>query len=329
MVTRERLRAIFHEVWPGLSEKERRLFAADKARELGHGGISLVSEICGLSRTTISKGLKELKGPLVDDGRVRRPGAGRPNLLTSDQDLPLFLQGLIESAQTLEGGNAPPVSWTLKSTRMLARELAEAGHPVSYVKVGQMLKELGYALKSNKRTARGRDSFDLARQYALINAETTRALDEGRPVVYLQKIRASPSSLNVKGEPRKARSASDFLAAWLSGWLGDPERRGSPLPVLLVLHDEARLPRGGDGGAEELKERLAGRSVPARLLPFPSGTHRWNLEMSRLFSVRVQDGGPKERLDLETKLFLVTRGEPRERIDPSEYLLTAEDDPAE
>ena len=43
-------------VWPYLDERARRLFAVSEARQLGHGGVSIVSRACGLSRVTITKG---------------------------------------------------------------------------------------------------------------------------------------------------------------------------------------------------------------------------------------------------------------------------------
>jgi hypothetical protein len=60
-------------LWPHLDERARRLFAASEARELGRGGVSLVSRVCGLSRMTITKGLRELDEPPLPPGRVRRP----------------------------------------------------------------------------------------------------------------------------------------------------------------------------------------------------------------------------------------------------------------
>ena len=52
--------------------------AASDAITLGHGGVSLVSRACGLSRKAIAKGIKEIRhGVVLPVGRMRRPGAGR------------------------------------------------------------------------------------------------------------------------------------------------------------------------------------------------------------------------------------------------------------
>lgn len=107
--------------------------AASEARQFGHGGVTVISPVCGLSRVTITKGLQELDAPPLDPGRVRRPGAGRPSLLVSDPTLSETLEGLVEPL-TL-GDPESPLRWTLKSTRTLAAELTAQRHSVSHEKV--------------------------------------------------------------------------------------------------------------------------------------------------------------------------------------------------
>jgi hypothetical protein len=61
--------------WLHLDERARRLFAASEARQLGPGGVSIVSRACGLSRVTITKGLRELEeAPLAARARATRWG---------------------------------------------------------------------------------------------------------------------------------------------------------------------------------------------------------------------------------------------------------------
>src|SRR5215813_13961520 len=67
-------------VFGTLNEFQARLFAADKALDLGRGGISRLSALTGLSRTTITKAVEELQsGKPVSpgEGRIRRMGGGR------------------------------------------------------------------------------------------------------------------------------------------------------------------------------------------------------------------------------------------------------------
>ena len=61
-----------------LDERSRRLFAGLLARQLGRGGIQRVSEITGLTRITIRRGLRECdESQPAELDRVRRAGGGR------------------------------------------------------------------------------------------------------------------------------------------------------------------------------------------------------------------------------------------------------------
>jgi len=68
---------------PLMTERLRRQWAACEAESLGRGGVSLVAEATGLSRTTIWAGRRELRRRAdrpQDDlapERVRAPGGGR------------------------------------------------------------------------------------------------------------------------------------------------------------------------------------------------------------------------------------------------------------
>src|SRR5207302_9790010 len=55
----------------------KRVFAASEARGAGWGGVAAVSKISGLARSRIIRGLKDLDGPALEPGRVRRAGGGR------------------------------------------------------------------------------------------------------------------------------------------------------------------------------------------------------------------------------------------------------------
>ncbi len=43
-----------------MNPRQRRLFAAFQAQQMGHGGITRMAEITGLDRKTVRKGLREL-----------------------------------------------------------------------------------------------------------------------------------------------------------------------------------------------------------------------------------------------------------------------------
>lgn len=176
------LRQKFASVWSLLDERTRRLMAASEARTLGYGGISQVRRACGLSRKAIAKGMREIEeGTSVPPGRIRRPGAGRKKLLIHDPRLPAALDRLIDPET--RGDPESPLRWICKSTRTLAAQLTRQKHPISHVKVAQLLKEQGYSLQSNRKTEEGEDHPDRDAQFRHINTQVKRALAQGTPVI--------------------------------------------------------------------------------------------------------------------------------------------------
>jgi hypothetical protein len=176
------LKRKFRPAWPHLDERTRRIMAATEAVSLGYGGVSLVSRACGLSRKAIRKGMVELQSrakPMV--GRVRRPGAGRKSLTASDPKLVETLEALID--EQTRGDPESALRWICKSTRAIAGELVEQDHPVSHMKVAQILHGLNYSLQGNRKTEEGEDHPDRDAQFQHINAAVKRCLAQGIPVI--------------------------------------------------------------------------------------------------------------------------------------------------
>jgi len=175
------LRVKVAHIWPHLDERGRRLFAANEARHIGHGGVTTVSRACGLSRVTITKALRELDEPPLPAGRVRRTGAGRRSLVALDPGLLGRLEALVDPLS--RGDPESPLRWTVKSSRTLAAELAAKGQSISHVKVGQLLHQLDFSLQGNRKTVEGADHPDRDAQFRHINDAVRLALAEGRPVI--------------------------------------------------------------------------------------------------------------------------------------------------
>ena len=103
-----------------LTERSRRIWAASEATAIGHGGIGLVERATGISRSTISRGLRELapggepREPLGPE-RTRRPGGGRKRTVDKDPALVGDLDRLVEP--TASGAPDSPLRWTSKSVK--------------------------------------------------------------------------------------------------------------------------------------------------------------------------------------------------------------------
>jgi hypothetical protein len=172
-------------VFRTLNEFQARLFAADKALDLGRGGISRLSALTGLSRTTITKAVEELEsgGKLVSpgEGRVRRVGGGRKKIEGVDPDVRDLLAKILE--ETTAGDPMSQLRWTSKSTRTMAEELTRLGHPVSWVTVARCLDDMGYSLQANRKSKEGPQHADRDAQFRYINRQVKSLLGTADPVI--------------------------------------------------------------------------------------------------------------------------------------------------
>ena len=170
---------------PEMDERGRRQWAAAEAREIGYGGISLVSQATGLSRPTITAGIRELELPADERAkcanRVRRSGGGRRRLTDNDPELVRALESLIDSGT--RGDPESPLRWTCKSTRKLAQELTHQQHPVSARTVAVLLREAGYSLQANSKTREGGQHPDRNAQFEHLNSKVQEFLFQGEPVI--------------------------------------------------------------------------------------------------------------------------------------------------
>ena len=146
-----RIRRKYRSIFVEMDERIRRQWAAAEARDLGYGGMSAVARATGLSRTTITAGLQELKLPAkrraAEAKRIRRPGAGRPKVTDIDPELMTALEALIEPAT--RGDPESPLPLDMQEHIRLAKELADHEHPVGPRTVAKLLRDAGYSLQAN------------------------------------------------------------------------------------------------------------------------------------------------------------------------------------
>jgi hypothetical protein len=168
-----------------LNEIQARLFVADKALDQGRGGISRMSELTGMSRTTITKAVAELtsrrKLQTVEGGRIRAAGAGRKKVEEADQELKGELTRIVE--ETTAGDPMSALRWTNQSTQSMAEELTRRGHPVSDKTVARCLLEMGYSLQLNRKTKEGPQHPDRDAQFRYINRQEAIFRVSGDPVI--------------------------------------------------------------------------------------------------------------------------------------------------
>jgi hypothetical protein len=177
----ESLRAKLEAVTPHLNERQCRLLYAAEARQLGHGGIAAVAKAAGVSKNRVSRGLAELEDDAEPDGRVRRPGGGRPTATQNDPGLREAVLALVENST--QGDPIGPLTWTTKSLRRLACELAAQGRAVGRDVIAAILKEDGFSLRGNAKVLAGSGHPDRDAQFQHLNTIVREFLDAGDPVI--------------------------------------------------------------------------------------------------------------------------------------------------
>jgi hypothetical protein len=177
----ETLTAKFAVLLPHLDERQRRLAMGAEARALGHGGIKAVARAAGTSAVTVSRGVAELEAGNTPLGRTRRPGGGRKPLTATDPGMGPALLSLVEPES--RGDPTSPLRWTTKSTRQLARALADAGHTVSAPTVAKLLRAEGFGLHGNAKAIEGSQHPDRDAQFRYLNDQASDHIRAGDPVI--------------------------------------------------------------------------------------------------------------------------------------------------
>jgi len=201
-----------------LNEAQARWFVADKALDLGRGGTSHLSQITGMSRTTITKAIGELRGRgalITAMGRIRHEGAGRKRIEESDPEVKDLIVGIVQ--ETTAGDPMSLLRWTSKSTRTIAEELARRGHRIDAVTVGRCLSELGYSLQANVKAKEGPQHAERDEQFRYINRLVKTYIKAGDPVISVDtkkkelvgEFRNAGRTWRPRGEPLKV-NVHDF-----------------------------------------------------------------------------------------------------------------------
>ena len=318
------LRAKFESVLPHLDERQQRLVLAGEARSLGHGGIAVVAEATGASRSRISAGVAELESGQAPLGRARRVGGGRKSVTETDPALLSALLALVEP--TRRGDPESPLCWTTLSTRKLAQELTVAGHRVGPDTVARLLHEQGFSLQGNAKTIEGGQHVDRDAQFSYLNATAAEHLTAGDPVISVdtkKKELVGPyknggQEWRPAGDPEQVK-VHDFIDPTLgkanpygvydlandSGWVSVGTDHDTAAFAVATIRgwwqqtaptypNATRLLITADGGGSngsrtrqwktELAKLAADTGLTITVCHLPPGTSKWNKIEHRLFS---------------------------------------------
>lgn len=178
------LKEKYDNLLPFLGEREKRVVLAADAKSMGRGGLSKVARLSGVSRVTLNVGLQDLtlnKETGIIKTRSRKLGGGRKKATAKDSTLAQVIEDIV-SPHTM-GDPMKPLLWTSKSLRKISAIAKEKGYNVSHKLVGELLKDLGYSLQSNRKTDEGGSHEDRDAQFEHINKIATTFLAANHPVI--------------------------------------------------------------------------------------------------------------------------------------------------
>ena len=182
METRENIQKRYELLKPIMNERFRRLWSAAEAKVIGHGGIGLVSQATGQSRTTIASGIKELEAAdKIAMKGVRKSGGGRQKIVDKTPAVEAELLQLIEP--TVRGEPESPILWTTKSLRTISAELGTRGYRISRNRVAELLKQNDFSLQANRKTDEGKSHPDRDAQFQYIHDKVIEFQSVNQPII--------------------------------------------------------------------------------------------------------------------------------------------------
>lgn len=214
-----------------MDERQKRLFLASEASDMGRGGISELSRLTGVSRTTITAGMKEYEelqekesDELTNNERTRKTGGGRKLIEEVNSEVEKALLQLVD--KDTYGNPQNPLCWTIKSTRNLSEELTKQGHTISHTSVGRLLVKNGFTLQENRKLNQvGKGHPDRNKQFEYINNKSKSFMEKGLPVISVDCKKKEPvgnfknagADWHEKGTPTKVNDhdwAKDHAAPY-------------------------------------------------------------------------------------------------------------------
>ncbi len=231
-----------------LNELSRRLWAANESISIGYGGPAIVSRATGLSRPTIRKGMNEIsEGDYPKEG-TRRSGGGRKDLTVKRPGIMAKLWGVVEPS--IAGDPQSPILWVSRSLRHLEEEMIGSGYTISYAKIGNILHDMGFNLKGNKKTREGKSHPDRNEQFRHINSTAIEFMDNTDPVI---SVDAKKKELvgNFKNSGKEWKPPGEVDEVNVYDFLTDAEGRAIPYGVYDIKRNEGWVSIGIDHDTAE------------------------------------------------------------------------------
>lgn len=164
-----------------LNEAQTRWAVGREALARGRGGVSYIHRLTGISRPTIIRGMKEIRGkrPLKPYSGIRSSGGGRKKISYYNPGFEDALEKIMD--QNTAGDPMSPLRWTQKSVAAINEQLRD--FDVSNETVRRKLLELEYSLQSNFKSKEGFSPENRDEQFRYINKKVQEFFERAEPVL--------------------------------------------------------------------------------------------------------------------------------------------------
>jgi len=327
-----------------LNESQSRWYVAREAIARGWGGLKAMEELTGMSRPTILRGIRELKGGNLPEDRVRKPGGGRKPLEKNDPGLTKALKKIM--AENTAGDPMGPLLWTHKSTSSIAEELTWQGHPACASTIRRLLREMDYSLQANRKDKEGYSPPERDEQFRYINKQVKKFTGSGDPVISVDSkkkenvgtFKNHGRNWQKKGNAKKVNShdfakqkaipygtydiesnkgfvnvgvsyeTAEFAVESIRRWWKLVGRRHYPKAKSLLICADC----GGSNGRRRrgwkyhLQEFADEFGIRVTICHYPPGTSKWNKIEHKMFSFISINWQGKPLVDYETVVNLIS-----------------------
>jgi len=179
----QEIEAFIKETYSQLSEREKRSYAAVEALKLPRGGKSYIANLIGCSRTTLMRGIEELKKPEIrPQNRIRKKGGGRkPTIETIENINEIFLK-VIEDHIAGDPMNGK-IRWTNLSHKKIAAKMKKEKINISVTVVKKLLKKHGFTKRKAIKSMAIGSSENRNEQFEKIVQLKEQYFADGNPVI--------------------------------------------------------------------------------------------------------------------------------------------------
>ena len=237
---------IYQEMRALLDEKQWRQYLAMEAQQ--RGSVAEDAMEAGASRNTEKRGLHELEtGECYRPGEgLRQTGGGRKKAVEQDATLQADLESLLDP----KGDPMSLMRWTTKCLAQLVKALEALGHQIKKSALAELLHDLGFSLRANKKNIEGVSHPDRDAQFHHIKGQCQAFEQQGNPIISVDcKKKELIGNFKNNGSTWQAKGAQTEVNVY--DFLSLADGKAIPYGVYDLVHNQGFVNVGLDHDTAE------------------------------------------------------------------------------